>query len=378
LTQFSIANVGVVDVAGGRVVPDQTVAVRDGRVSAVGQPAVPAGEVIDGRGKFLIPGLWDMHVHLCWKGESSLRSLVEHGITAVRDLGGHLHQLDAWRAEIRAGARLGPRIWRAGPILNGISANEYQRVIADADEARAAARELAEAGVDFLKTHRRTSRDAYFALLDEADKLGLAVVGHIPMEITPDEAVASGQVTVEHTETLFEGTFDAGRTDPWPAAVRRFRAQGADELFERVVENGVMVTPTLVPWALVLDGPPSEERAEWEELFPEFLAVVGQMHEAGVTLLAGTDIAADRPVGSTLHRELELLVEAGLTPLEALRTATITPPVLLHRDDLGTIEPGKLADLVLLEADPLEDISNTRRIAAVVARGRLVSFRHPR
>src|SRR5262249_33472980 len=154
---------------------------------------------------------------------------------------------------------------------------------------------------------RRTSRDAYLALLDEAMTFGLDVVGHIPMEVTPEEAASSGQSTIEHTETLFEGTFDAARTDPWPAAVRPFRAHGADELFALMAENGVVVTPTLVPWALVLDGPLSDERAEWEELFPEFLAVVGQMHEAGVTLLAGTDIAADRPVGTTLHRELELL-----------------------------------------------------------------------
>ncbi len=188
------------------------------------------------------------------------------------------------------------------------------------------------------------------------------------MEVEPAEAVASGQATIEHTETIFEGTWDAARTEPWPQAVRRFRDESADELFARFVENGVPLTPTLVPWALVLD----EGDEEWEELFPEFVAVVGQMHEAGMTLLAGTDIAADRPVGTTLHRELGLLVEAGLSPAEALRAATITPAQVLGVDDeLGTVEPGKLADLVLLDADPLEDISNTRRIASVIARGRV-------
>jgi imidazolonepropionase-like amidohydrolase len=121
LTSLSIANVGVVDVAGGRVVPDQTVVVRDGRISF--GPA--EGHAIDGRGRFLVPGLWDAHVHLCWKGESSLRKLVAYGVTAVRDLGGHLHELDAWRDEIESGSRVGPRIWRAGPMLNGKSFNEY-------------------------------------------------------------------------------------------------------------------------------------------------------------------------------------------------------------------------------------------------------------
>ncbi len=364
MTHLTIANVDVVDVAGGRVVPEQSVVIREGRI-AFGEPE---GEIVDGRGKFLMPGLWDMHVHLCWKGEASLEELVRYGVTAVRDMGGHLHQLDAWRAEIEAGERIGPRIWRAGPILNGASYNEYQRVIADGDEARAAARELARAGVDFLKTHRRTSREAYFALIDEGRKLGLDVVGHIPMEVEPAEAVASGQATIEHTETIFEGTWDATRTEPWPQAVRRFRHEKADELFARFVENDVPLTPTLVPWALVLD----EGDEEWEELFPEFVAVVGQMHEVGMTLLAGTDIAADRPTGTTLHRELALLVEAGLSPAEALRAATITPARVLGVDDeLGTVEDGKLADLVLLDSNPLEDISNTRRIATVIARGRV-------
>jgi imidazolonepropionase-like amidohydrolase len=362
LTPLTIADVGVVDVAGGRVVPDQTVVIRNGRI-AFG-PAV--GEVVDGRGKFLIPGLWDAHVHLCWKGEGSLAELVRYGVTAVRDMGGHLHELDAWRAEIDAGERIGPRIWRAGPILNGASYNEYQRVISDADEARATAQELAQAGVDFLKTHRGTSREAYFALLDEGRKLGLDVVGHIPMEVEPTEAAVSGQATIEHTETIFEGTWDAARTEPWPKAVRRFREESAAELFARFVENGVPLTPTLVPWQLVVDA--GDE--EWEDLFPEFVAVVGQMHEAGITLLAGTDIAADRPVGTTLHRELELLVEAGLTPADALRAATITPARVLGVDaELGTVEEGKLADLVLLDANPLDEISNTRRISAVIARG---------
>jgi imidazolonepropionase-like amidohydrolase len=186
------------------------------------------------------------------------------------------------------------------------------------------------------------------------------------MAVEPSEAVASGQATIEHTETIFEGTWDAARAEPWPEAVRRFREESADELFARFVENGVPLTPTLVPWALVVD----EGDEEWIELFPEFVAVVGQMHRAGMTLLAGTDIAAERPVGTTLHRELELLVEAGLTPAEALRTATLNPARVLGVDaELGTIEEGKLADLVLLDGNPLEDIANTRRISAVIARG---------
>ena len=162
LTALSIANVGVVDVAGG------------GRARADGRGARRPHLVRQGRRQgdrrerqVPDPGLWDAHVHLAGRARARSKSSSPLAVTAVRDLGGHLDELDACASEIEAGTRVGPRIWRAGPILNGASHNEYQRMIADADEARATARELSEAGVDFLKTHRRTSREAYFALIDE-------------------------------------------------------------------------------------------------------------------------------------------------------------------------------------------------------------------
>jgi imidazolonepropionase-like amidohydrolase len=398
LTTVSITHVGVVDVAEGRVEPETTVVVREGRIAVVEPQGSPdeTGDVVDGSGKFLIPGLFDMHVHLSWTTASALPVLVANGVTSVRDMGGRLAELDAWRARIEAGLVTGPRLWRAGPMLNGKSFNEFQLVVGSASESRGVVRVLKHVGVDFVKTHRQTSRDAYFALLDEAREQGLPLVGHIPMEVKPEEASDAGQYTVEHTETLFEGTFSAAVGDqPWPPALRRFRAEEGERLFARFVENGTVVTPTLVPWASVLEAagelspdsayvaaslkesaPPrmsDPDLAEWEELFPEFLEVVRQMHRAGVTLLAGTDIASTRIPGFTLHRELELLVEAGLTPVEALRAATVNGARALDADDdLGTVEPGKLADLVLLGGNPLDDIRNTQRIEAVVVRGRLL------
>ena len=401
MNPLSITQVGVVDVAEGRIVPETTVVVRDGRIASVEPGGAPAegGTIVDGRGKFLVPGLFDMHVHLSWTTASALPVLVANGVTSVRDLGSRLGEIDEWRTRIRAGLETGPRIWRAGPILNGRKFNEFQLVIGDAAETRGVVRALKEVGVDFLKTHRRTPRDSYFALIDEAAKQGLPLVGHIPVEVTPEEASDAGQATIEHTETLFEGTFSSSLDgEAWPAAIRRFRAGAADPLFARFAQNETVVTPTLVPWASVLEsggelspaGPnsryvaaslkasapprlPAAEVREWEEIFPEFLGVVGQMNRAGVTLLAGTDIAATRVPGFTLHRELELLTEAGLTPAAALRAATITPArVLGVADELGAVEPGKVADLVLLRDDPLEDIRNMQRIEAVVAGGRLL------
>ena len=399
-----ITDVTVIDTAGGPAQPHRTVTVRDGRIASIEASAGQApknADVVDGRGRFLIPGLWDMHVHLSWTTASAMPVLVANGITSVRDMGGRLSELDDWRTKAATGVVTGPRIFRAGPILNGKSFNPLQMVPGTPDETRGVARGLKAAGVDFLKVHRRLPRDSYFALMDEAKKLDLMVVGHIPMTVTPEEASDAGQATVEHTETLFEGTFSAELKGDLPAAIRRFRAEGADALFARFVKNGTIVTPTLIAYgSLIATMDPSRppdprlryvaaslkaeakkqaqtlsaaELEGWRQSFAELREVVRHLHRAGVVLMAGTDVAASRVPGFPLHEELALLVDAGLTPLEALQASTTTPARLLKKTaDLGTVERGKLADLVLLDADPLQDIHNTRRIAAVVLAGRLL------
>jgi imidazolonepropionase-like amidohydrolase len=402
-----VRNVTVVDVKSGALQRGVNVLIRDGRIVSVTsgaagfsppkddgglKPAAPL--VVDGRGKFLIPGLWDMHVHLSWTTASALPLLVANGVTSVRDLGSSLPEIDGWRTRIEMGALTGPRIARVGPILNGQSFNKYQLVSGNPDQTRGVARALKFAGVDALKTHRRMERESYFALVEEGRALGLRVVGHVPMTVTPEEASNAGQQTIEHVATLFEGTFQPLVTGSLGDAIRAWRAKGAAELFATFVKNGTVFDPTLIAYYRVIAPPDPaqlryvagsmrreaearkpltpEEQAEWKDAYDEYGKVVEMAARAGVTMVTGSDIAAERVPGFTLHEELQLLIEAGLTPLQALQAATMNCAAVTGRaNDLGTIEAGKLADLVLLDADPLADIRNTRKIHAVIARGKL-------
>src|ERR1051326_828016 len=405
LRPLAITHVTVIDATGRAAMPDLTVVIEDDRIVTIGKSAevtLPRRvQVVSGAGKFLIPGLWDAHVHLSWTTASALPVLIANGVTSVRDMGGRLSELDDWRTKIVAGILVGPRILRAGPILNGQKFNQYQMVSGNPDETRGVVRALKEAGVDFIKVHRRMPRDSYFAAIDEAKKQGLTLVGHIPMTVTPAEASDAGEATIEHTETLFEGRFTAalkGRT--LFEAIRQFRADDADKLFSRFVRNHTVADPTLIAYRTSIDFSdpalppnanlryvavsnkktleqsklPAADLVQWKQTFAELCEVVRQMHTAGVILIAGTDIAGPRIPGFSLHEELALLVQCGLTPMQALQAATSTPAAVLNKSkDLGTIEVGKLADMIVLDENPLDDIHNTQRIRAVIVGGKLMN-----
>jgi len=321
--------------------------------------------VVDGRGKFLIPGLWDMHVHLT---EDDLAPLVAYGVTGVRDMGNALADVDGWRGRVNARALVGPRIFRVGPILNGEEFGPAQLAIQTEAEARTAVRVLKKVGVDAIKLHTMLPRDAYFALADEARKLSIPFVGHVPQTVTPFEASTAGQASLEHIQTLFEGQSP-------------LKADSGPQLFALFAKNGTVFDPTLVAYRGSTEAQnvdPELLRAYPDllpgrkQLFARFVELVGMMNRAGVTLVTGTDLSGFKWIsaGASLHDELALFVEAGLTPMEALQAATRNPARFLHVD-AGTIEVGKHADLVLLDANPLDDIRNTRRIRAVVLDGTL-------
>ena len=401
----AILDATVIDVVVGTAEPGTTVLIDGAVIRSVGTDIdVPRGaQVVDANGGYLIPGLWDMHVHLSYARSNALLTLAANGVTSVRDIGSNLAEIDVWRGRIAAGELVGPSITRAGPILNDREFNRYQLAITNAADARATVRALAKAGVDIIKVHRRTSREAYFAALDEAKILGLPLAGHIPMTVAPIEAARAGQVTIEHAETLFEGTFaTALASRDRSEAIRTWReSPESGALFAAFVQNDTTFDPTLIAqqnlarW-LRDGGDPHRDRyfalsalREAEHLYGElradasafldrtepvlreYAAVVAAANAAGVTIVAGTDMAVGviHP-GFSLHEELEALVTAGLTPAEALRAGTINAARLFPRQNTGVVADGATADLVLLDANPLDDIRNTQRIRAVFLRGR--------
>jgi imidazolonepropionase-like amidohydrolase len=421
----TISNVTIIDVTGGPLKPHRTVIVRNGKIEDVHyfEPGKekPAGVQVNGTGKFLIPGLWDMHVHMVFGDwfphgkEITLRLFIANGITGVRDMGGELEVLQQWRKEISEGTLIGPRIVMSGPMLDGPRPRfPSSLAIKTPEDGRRAVDDLKQRGADFIKLQSLIPREAVFAIADEAKKQGITFVGHVPDSVRASEASNAGQKSFEHLIGVFEGAspledeFLKGPKGPGKFLATYDPARAA-KLFALLAKNQTWQCPTLV-WErggnlielshFSLDPRAKYVPAYWkevtwkrftDEVIHEFntddlatrkrfvdkeLEVVKAMHDAGVPFLAGTDTPPGVYIfpGFSLHEELQRFVAAGFTPLEALETATLNPVKFLGMEDrLGTIEKGMLADMVLLDADPLDDIRNTQKIAGVVANGRYFS-----
>lgn len=409
---LAITNVTIVDTTRATPAKAATVLMADGVITAVGAPEqthVPEGIItVDGTGKFLIPGLVDMHMHLSYLTERAFPVLLANGVTSVCDMGGDLDEIDRWRDEIAKGSRLGPRIVRAGPVLDGPRTEEgkFRVTVNNPDEGRRAVQDLKKRGVDLIKVYHFLSRDSYFAIADEAKKQRIPFAGHIPNGVSPGEASAAGQRSLEHTTVLLQSTIALQKKESrsskelTAAAFDILLGPEGAEWFKTMVENGTWHTPTLVLARSFLlrselAAAPDERRkyvapvtkehweknnpvpqnvsaadmAERKQALQRMLEVVRAMHKAGVQMLAGTDPPTrDIFPGFSLHDEMGLLVQAGLSPLEALQSATLNAAKCLGVSDrFGTVEKGKVSDLVLLDADPLVDIANTKKISAVVA-----------
>ncbi|WP_134684079.1 amidohydrolase family protein [Brevibacillus migulae] len=422
---YAITHVTIVDVKEGKLQPDKTVVIEENEIVQV-EPSSeisipPEALIYNGTGKYLIPGLWDMHVHLLDDQENAFPYLLANGVTGVRDMGASLSQLDEWRKTIDAGT-LAPRLFFSGPALDGAKTmgdgSLMQVNLKTEEEARAKVRELKEVGVNFVKVYTYLPRSLYLAIADEAQKQGLTFAGHVPFAVSAMEASDLGQKSIEHFYGILiassrqEEEIRAQYANHIPyifavdlAAAQSFDTEKAHALFETFAKNQTYIVPTLATFHNLLADmdasrtqyAPTEVQKMWidyqeknkaglemsrsvigrlYELYPQLIT---EMKERGVPIMAGTDtLWSDKePIpsvfGFSLHDELELLVEAGLSPLEALQAATITPAKFLGVDDhAGSIEVGKWADLVLLDENPLEDISHSRSIAAVVTDGKLL------
>lgn len=431
---LAITDVSVVDVDRGRTLPPRTVLVDEGRIVAIdlpGEARIPAGaRRIDGRGRFLIPGLVDLHVHLFNHGSRRPPStwafplFVASGVTGVREMGARpasIALVNEWRRAAARGALLAPRILAAGVVVKGRSPAEAARSV----------NEAAEAGADFLKIYSELPEASWQPLLAAAHRRGLPVLGHVPATVPLLAAAAAGQRDNEHLTQAFEA---CTASEPSWLAPRRalagealltlreaqeerildaFDQPACDRVAAALAALGQVQVPTLIlafveaspadavanpadAASSALERDPrwptlrADERARWSRLLASLTPhqrataarrwkiarqITSTFHRAGVPLLAGTDAPMPRVYpGSSLHEELELLVASGLSPAAALRAATLAPAIFLGlAATLGSVAVGKRADLVLLDADPLLDIRNTRRIHAVLLDGRLLT-----
>jgi imidazolonepropionase-like amidohydrolase len=455
---LAVRNVTLVDGTGGAVGPGMTVVVTGNRITAVGRDAaVPAGaQVVDGTGKFLIPGLWDMHLHL--RGDARVPRfttfgevlLIANGVTGVRVMAG-LPKFHEMKRRIEAGELLGPRMFLAGRNMDGRiptqklppklgdtagEAEEWQSVgageiprayqITNAAEARAAVAEAKASGVEFLKIHNALTPEAFYAIAAEAKAAGLYLTGHLPTGVSIASMSDSGTRSIEHFPGMLEGCSTredelhkasrAALSLPGPqraqrnAEIRRmavdsFSAQKCAALAAHLLKNNTWLSPTFMPQGTLRQTSERNAdlakyvfaplRARWQEqaaAAPASAApspeaqelaklvearrneIVRIMARGGVQFVPGTDSGgAWRIPGRSLHESLVEMNKAGLTPMEVIVAATSSSARLVRRDkDLGTIQTGKLADMVLLDANPLQDIMNTRRITSVIVNGRLM------
>jgi len=434
-----ISNVTLIDAKQG-VLEEMTVRIRGDEIISVSTATVPVsrttgGEVIDGRGKYLIPGLWDMHVHLTYDDrftELMPRTFLAWGITSVRDTGGMMQDMMPVINKMRAFDAISPRVYFSGPLLDGqhVVYDGHARPLigtqnSDVEQARENVRRLKNGGVDFIKIYELVSPDVFAALVDEAAIQSLPIASHVPLHMLAS-TVGNQVGTMEHLRNI---ELDCAANADALLADRRVKLTGKNIESGHALRSSIhsaqrldaiaaldedrcagvlakltetIQVPTLRLNAMPL-APPYEQQ-DWDDaisaMLPEIqlewnkpnefipkdyeqrdltfshysLQMVKRMLDAGVPVGAGTDtpIALAIP-GYSLHRELEMLVRAGMTPMQALEAATIRPTEFLQiEDQLGTIEVGKRADLVLLSANPLEDILNTRRIELVISKGKIV------
>ena len=429
----ALTHVNVIDATGSPVQSNMTVVINGNRIFALGKtgkvPIPKNAFIINARGKYLIPGLWDMHFHAfqsLFKSDYRFTLCIANGVTGLREMWTHMdemQQVNLWRKQFYEQSGTIPRFGAVGTMIDGVpSIHEGSDTASTAEEARQLVRKIKASGSNFVKVYNNLSREAYFAIADECKNQNFQFAGHIPYTITFKEAADAGQRSIEHLTGLepffYRGCPPQQAIEALPGAIANGSPfvplmkqaielcdeQQAFALFQYLARKQVWQCPTLVVLRAIhpfdenslFNDPRMKyislpERQRWEtrtgarlkartqeqkdkeKIFLEkAMAVISQMKKAGIQFLAGVDLPNHYLYpGFSLHEELALLDEAGLTPMEALQAATINPAKFLGiTDSLGTIEKGKIADLVLLDANPLTDIHNTQMINAVFVNGK--------
>jgi len=417
-----ITHVTVINTQTGEEARDRTVVLSGDRISDIQPTATitaPAkAEVVDGTGKYLIPGLWDMHVHT-WDFENTYPIYVANGVTGVRDMFGP-QDANKFRAELAKKTIPAPHFYLASPIVDGHPPVWPESIeVTTPKQARNVVDDQQKKGADFIKVYSRLSPDAYFAIAAESTRVGIPFEGHVPVQVSAWQASNAKQKSFEHLYGIAiacstrEQELQPKMLPTAPiqqrAAIMADAAQSYSEtkcndLFARMKKNGNWQVPTLTvlrsfgllndptfvqdervryfggkirDWLTAKDdfrlkSWTAADFARQREQFQFGKKLVGAMFRAGVPMLAGTDTGNPYCFpGFSLHDEISLLVESGLTPLAAIQAATRNAAVFMNAvDRYGSVSKGKVADLVLLEADPLQDIRNTKKISAVFVGGK--------
>jgi imidazolonepropionase-like amidohydrolase len=337
---------------------------------------------IDGSGMYVIPGLWDAHAHIRSSLDRGLDpgSFLAAGVTSLRDLGSVVERMQALQYEIEEGGLVVPTIYPSYSTLNGEVFGSHQRAVTTEEQVVAAVDELAGNGASFIKIHRATLPEMLPVIIRESHRHGLKMIGHIPLGVHPIDACELGIDGIEHLGSFIEALVSVGEESGWEAqraAGQWMLSAEADPLYECLARRGVAVTPTLIVYQTI-----AERRSEGGEMRPEFIEALEtlkqitiRLHQEGVPLLAGTDVSdLAEPIrvdpGAALHAELILLEQAGIAPGKLVGIASLEVARSLGADDVsGSIEVGKVADFVLLAADPGETARNIGSVVSVFKSG---------
>lgn len=374
LTVFK--NVNIIPMNRESVLKDYNVVIKDGKIVKLGKSwktRVPKNSmVIDGKGKYLMPGLTDMHVHW-WQGDDELILYLANGVTTIRDMFGNFGKLKH-RERIEEGEILGPRVYISTPLIDGYSPIwPGSLVVTNPEDVEQLITSFKKMGYDFIKIYEKLTIDVYDSIIKSAEKEDIPVVGHVPSLVGIEKVIQSGQKSIEHLSKYYD----------------------SDKLYDMTVENNVWNCPTIVVYSNFNRSLAKEEIEGVEYIHPVVIKaweggmnmgssiietdglkhITKSLHDKGGKILLGTD--ANNPFivpGFSIHDELYNFVEIGLTPYEALRTGTYNAAEFLNvLDESGTVEIGKNADLVLLNGNPLEDITNMKKIEGVMVRGKWIS-----